>query len=183
MKKTLEKLINDTEIDHLEEGVFNKIIQNIKILVPEYTLLHYRYLQSDIKTAAEEYYKKGDYFAAVQEAFKKYKDKVIEKTNLDDLSDKSIMDKAFGINKLLSVSKKYKNKGFKFTKHTLENIESGQASLSVGMVQCCRNVINHEQIVKLKESGLFVEKDCLDFLSLLSYLFNKLNQSTKNKFR
>ena len=40
-----------------------------------------------------------------------------------------------------------------------------------------RNHIAHEEISELHDSGLFIEKDCLDILSLLSHLFRRLDDA------
>src|SRR5690606_41670080 len=50
--------------------------------------------------------------------------------------------------------------GSAFTQKTLENIEDGQKHLSMGIVQGGRNILSHEEITDLQQSGLFTEKDC-----------------------
>lgn len=71
--------------------------------------------------------------------------------------------------------------GNSFSPQTLENIEEGQAHLSRGVVAGGRNVVAHEESRDLSETGLFTEKDCLDFLSILSHLFKRLKESKKRQ--
>lgn len=84
---------------------------------------------------------------------------------------------------MLETTANFKNRpnGQPFTESTLENIEEGQKFLSMGVVCGGRNVVSHEELSDLKETGLFSEKDCLDLLSLLSHLFKRLEESSKRQ--
>ena len=75
-------------------------------------------------------------------------------------------------------TKKYKKTdGSPFDTHTIQNIEEGHKMLSEGIVVGGRNPLQHEEHKQLSTSGLFSEKDCLDFLSLLSHLFKRLDDA------
>ena len=116
----------------------------------------------------------NDLWKAFQEAMKRYKDSVKCKSNVNDDGDSGIMANSFGKDKLLKTTKKYvKN----FAISTLNDIEEGQKFLSMGVVKGGRNPISHEECQKLKDTGLFTEKDCLDMLSILSHLFRRLDES------
>ena len=52
--------------------------------------------------------------------------------------------------------------------------------LSEGVVAGGRNPIQHEEIRELNITGLFSEKDCLDYLSILSHLMNRLDNASIN---
>jgi len=67
--------------------------------------------------------------------------------------------------------------GSDFAPLTLENIEDGQKYMSMGIVAGGRNPVAHEEVVHLRDSGLFTEKDCLDGLSLLSHLLRRLDDA------
>lgn len=82
--------------------------------------------------------------------------------------------------KKLSVTKIFKRTdGSDFLPDTINNIEVGQHLLSDGIVAGGRHPLQHEEHLELSKTGLFSEKDCLDFLSLLSHLFKRLNDSEK----
>lgn len=49
--------------------------------------------------------------------------------------------------------------------------------LSEGIIAGGRNPIQHEEIRELNITGLFSEKDCLDYLSILSHLMNRLDNT------
>ncbi len=79
------------------------------------------------------------------------------------------------------MTEKYrKHNGTEFSSDTIRNIQNGQHFLSAGIVAGGRNPLSHEEIVELKDSGLFTEKDCLDLLSILSHLFRRLEDATMN---
>lgn len=106
--------------------------------------------------------------------------KVKQKSGTTQTDDLPIMTSSFGVSQLLSVVDGFlKPDGSAFTQKTLENIEDGQKHLSMGIVQGGRNILSHEEITDLQQSGLFTEKDCLDLLSLLSHLFKRLEESKK----
>ncbi|MBA3285120.1 MAG: hypothetical protein H0U27_08690 [Nitrosopumilus sp.] len=88
------------------------------------------------------------------------------------------MDQAF--TKLLKVTHGFTlPDGNSFTADTINNIESGQHFLSKGIIMGARHPLAHEIHVQLSQSGLFTEKDCLDFLSLLSHLYKRLKNAPK----
>jgi hypothetical protein len=83
-------------------------------------------------------------------------------------------------NEVLSVIGNYKKSdGTNFSRDTVKNIQNGQQHLSQGIVVGGRNPLSHEEISELHHSDLFSESDCLDFLSLLSHLFKRLDNSVK----
>src|SRR3989344_3997902 len=81
---------------------------------------------------------------------------------------------------VLSVTENFKRTdGTDFDPDTIKNIKNAHREFSHGIVVGGRNVVAHEVVSDLKDSGLFTEKDCLDALSLLSHLFYRLDRSTK----
>ena len=92
-----------------------------------------------------------------------------------------MMGEVFGEGKALKVANKYrKTDGSNFTPSTINNIEEGQKFLSMGILSGARNPVAHEEVVQLRDSKLFTEKDCLDMLSLLSHLFRRLDDAEKS---
>ena len=108
----------------------------------------------------------------------RYINKVRLKSKENGGTDQSLMGSVFGLGKILQVTANFnKPDGSKFHADTYKCIEEGQKLLSMGIVSGARNPISHEEIVDLRESGLFSEKDCLDMLSLLSHLFKRLEDA------
>ena len=175
--ETIVNLLDDTpEISEDTQQVVTRLLHDI---APEYANLHWRNLENEIKAVSEKYYQSADYYTAFIEALKRYASEVRKKSGSTNGSDRSMMGEVFSGRKL-SVTKKYKKTdGTDFTKDTITNIEEGQHYLSEGIVTGGRNPLQHEEHLELSKTGLFSEKDCLDFLSLLSHLFKRLNDSEK----
>lgn len=172
--KVIDDLSNKSEIDELS---YSNTVKGIYEIVPPYTFYHYRMLHKQVQDASDTYYKNGEYYNAVVEAMKRYKNVVKNKSGIKESSDVQLVSKAFGNNnEPLKVARKYLIDE-DFDERTIENIEEGQKHLSIGMAKGVRNVLSHEEHVKLQEKGLFTEKDCLDILSLLSHLFKRLDEA------
>jgi uncharacterized protein (TIGR02391 family) len=175
--ETIVNLLDDTP--ELSEDTQQKSIQILHQLVPEYANLHWRNLENEIRTVSEKYYQNADYYTAFIEALKRYIIEVRTKSGSTNSSERSMMGEVFS-NRKLSVTKKYKRtNGSDFFPDTIKNIEEGQHYLSEGIVIGGRHPLQHEEHIELSKTGLFSEKDCLDFLSLLSHLFKRLNDSEK----
>ena len=160
---------------------FSAVVKDVYSLIPPYTYYHYRLLHGQVQDSAEIYYKSGNYYEAFQEAMKRYKNAVKDKSGVSGTEDRDIVSNAFGKGKALETTANFKKRpnGQPFAESTLENIEEGQKFLSMGVVCGGRNVVSHEEITDLRDSKLFTEKDCLDLLSLLSHLFKRLDESQK----
>ena len=172
---TILQKVKTSELDSVEQSNFVQAVYNI---APEYPLLHWRHLHYEIQNAAKVDYENHDFYRAFIEAVKRYINKVRQKSKNITASDQSLMGSEFGLGKVLQVASKFnKPDGNPFHSNTYKCIEDGQKLLSMGIVSGARNPISHEEIVDLRESGLFSEKDCLDMLSLLSHLFKRLEDS------
>lgn len=190
LKPGVENIVNTiVENSELDNEQQQKVVSTLHDLLPEYTYYHYRHLHETIKLASLKDYQKGDFYRAFEEAMKRYITEVQRKSGVEK-TDVNLMNDVFGVNKqegkelsfkILTVSKKYKKKdGQNFNKNTIANIEEGQRNLSVGIMTGARNPIAHEEITDLQASGLFTEIDALDYLSLLSHLFRRLDDAEKN---
>lgn len=173
--EAIVNLLDDTP--ELSEDTQQKAIHLLHIIAPEYANLHWRNLEDEIKDVSEKYYQNTDYYTAFIEALKRYIIEVRKKSGSTNSSDRSMMGEVFS-NRKLSVTKKYKRRdGSNFLPDTIDNIEVGQHYLSEGIVAGGRNPLQHEEHLELSKTGLFSEKDCLDYLSLLSHLFKRLKDS------
>ena len=182
IKNKVESIINPIiEHSELSEEELGKVTSRLHDLAPEYPYYHWRHLHPVIQAAAKDDYEKKDYYRAFLEAAKRYINSVRNKSASSNNSECSMMGEVFGKNNSkLTVAKKYtKPDGSDFTEETKNNIEEGQKFLSMGVVSGARNPVSHEEIKDLKESGLFTQTDCLDSLSLLSYLYKRLENSEK----
>ncbi len=178
LSSVISEISNKPELDDEE---FSRVVYQVHDLIPPYTYFHYRLLHEQIRDAAKHYYEGKDYYAAFQEAMKRYKNSVKDKSGVTATEDVDIVSNAFGRNKPLVTTAHFQNRpnGEPFSRSTLENIEEGQFALSRGVVQGGRNVVSHEEHSDLMTTGLFTEKDCLDMLSLLSHLFKRLDEAEK----
>ncbi len=174
--ETIVNLLDDTP--ELSEDTQQKVTRLLHQIAPEYANLHWRNLENDIRSVSEKYYQNADYYTAFIEALKKYVSEVKKKSGISNMLDRNLMQAVF--NGKLLVTKKYKKTDSSdFDKLTIQNIEDGQKLLSEGIVAGGRNPLQHEEHLELSKTGLFSEKDCLDFLSLLSHLYKRLNDAEK----
>ena len=175
-KQIIESLGGEDALEH-----FTPVIKALHNMIPEYPLLHWRHLHPEVKIKSKEYYENEDYYTAFLEAMKKYTSTVKLKSGSIVTPDVSLMGNVFkDSGGILRVIGEYKKRdGGNFSDDTHTNVQSGQQHLSQGIVAGGRNTLSHEEIEELKLSGLFSECDCLDMLSLLSHLFKRLDNSTK----
>lgn len=178
LASVIDKIAAKPEIDDAD---FSAVVHTIYDLIPPYTYYHYRLLHKQVQDSAGKYYKDKNYYQAFQEAMKRYKNAVKDKSGVSGDEDWDIVSNAFGKGKALETTANFKLRpnGQPFDVRTLENIEEGQKFLSMGVVCGGRNVVSHEEITDLKDTKLFTEKDCLDLLSLLSHLFKRLDEAQK----
>jgi uncharacterized protein (TIGR02391 family) len=170
----VNKIIEDSELS--EEGQ-TQVMHDLNILVPSYPYFHWRHIAEELRKVSEKYYQSQDYYTAFIEALKRYISEVKKKSGMKISDERGLIQAVFG-GKKLSVTKRFKKTdGSSFDSRTVENIESGQHYLSEGIVVGGRHPVQHEEHVELRKSGLFSDKDCLDFLSLLSHLFKRLQEA------
>lgn len=184
LKPGVENIVNTiVENSELDNEQQQKVVSTLHDLVPEYTYYHYRHLHETVRDASKDYYQKGDYYNSIEESVKRYVSEVQKKAVLNE-TDTDLMNKAFGMSdktkeKLRITAKYKKTDGTNFNQATIENIEEAQKWLSVGLMKGVRNPLAHEEKKELQESGLLTDIDALDYLSLLSHLFKRLENSLK----
>lgn len=162
--------ISDPDSKEEPATILEKAIHEI---VPEYATLHWRFLNSNItqSPSVERLYHQENYFQAASEAVKLYIAKVRAISNATDTSDANMMLRVFGNDNNSVISLTNRKDGIE------RDIEQGQKYYSGGVVTGFKNpVVSHATEDDLKRRGLFSEKDCLDVLSLLSHLFDRLEK-------
>src|SRR3989344_4060891 len=180
VESVVRAIIKEPELPD-EIGV--EAVRSFHDIVPEYPKYHWRYLHPEVRRVSKQYYEDQNYYTAFLEAAKRYVEAVREKSGVTQTDDRPVMEQAFKFDPpgpILSVTEGYKKSdGTDFKERTLSNIREAHKMFSVGIVAGGRNVVDHEEILELRETKLFSEEDCLDALSLLSHLFWRLDHSTK----
>jgi uncharacterized protein (TIGR02391 family) len=163
-------IVDDSEIPSEKQA---EVVSAIHTLVPEYPHYHWRHLHQSIKRVSKDDYEKADYLRAAKEAVVEYENIVKRISGLTDKMGTDLMRKSFGsdcVSKPINITDCITD--------TQKNIEDGQQNMSVGVVAGFRNPTSHEPKTDL-HPHIFSDNDCLDILSLISYLLNKLDQRKK----
>ena len=132
-------------------------------------------MNEGLKGDVEDYYKNGQLGDAADQAVKLYFQKMRDMT-------------AFTEDGEALVGKAYKGKDFtgdrspkirlnSLVTETEQNIQVGQAHLSRGVYAGFRNPVNHAPMKKMVPD-VFSHMDCLNILSLVSYLMTNLDDAT-----
>lgn len=182
IRKKVEPIVRAIiEQSEFDEDQQEQVIVAVKGLAPEYTFFHYRNLHPTIQRVAGKYYKEGNYYTAFLEAMKKYVNESRKKALYKTSNDYNDIEHIFQVTSpKLSVIESYKKPdGSEFSDDTKKNIVEAHRMFSLAALQGARHPIAHEEIEDLVQSKLFTESDCLDALSLLSHLYNRLDNSVK----
>lgn len=176
IRPQIETIIQSMDNSELSTTEQTTVVKNLHNLVPEYPNLHWRHIHPEIQAVSRKYYESSDYYTAFIEGLKRYISEVKKKSGMSNIMDRNLMQAVFN-GKLLVAANYRKSDGEAFDELTIQNIEDGHKMLSEGIVVGGRNPLQHEEHLELSLTGLFSEKDCLDFLSLLSHLFNRLDKA------
>lgn len=155
-----------SEEDALEK--FSPVIEALHTIVPEYPMLHWRHLNEKIKERIKGYYINRQYALAADQGTKIYCEIIREMTGLN-------LDGTRLVNHVFSADKPV----IKICDTSIEtgrNIQTGQRSLSSGVMESFRNPAAHMPIDKLVPEQ-YSEIDCLNILSLISYLLERMESS------
>lgn len=159
--------------DALEK--YTPVIKALHEIIPEYPELHWRHLHKDLRDRIKDFYKNKQYGIAASQGVQIYCE-IIRKLTGKTEDGIPLVNGVFGgmpfanlptvqLNDLSSESKK--------------NIQEGQGHLSRGVVTGFRNPIMHGPI-DTQVPAVFSELDCLNILSLVSYLVTRLDGATIN---
>lgn len=178
--KTIDEALEEVADPDSKRNPVDVLFETSHELAPEYAEKHWRYLHESITSneAIDRLYQGKNYFQAASEATKLYIEEVrivSGITTAQTRPDYTLMGEVFGWNdtdkpaKVISLTDR--SDGIE------EDIEQGQRHYSEGIVSGFKNpVTSHATETQLKDRGLFSEKDCLDILSLLSHLFDRLEK-------
>lgn len=154
---------------------YKPVIKALHELIPEYPLLHWRHLHDKVRERVKTYYENKQYGDAASQGIQIYCEIIRSLTNRTD-DGMDLVNAVFGsmpfnalphiqLNNLGTVSEK--------------NIQWGQGFLSRGVIAGFRNPILHAPIDS-SVPAIFSELDCLNILSLVSYLVTRLDNATVN---
>ena len=152
------------------------LLKDIDRLAPPHAEYVWRHLHQEIQEASQAAYNHEDYFTAITEGIKRYIYVASTKSGIPRQKAVDVLSGSFGRKGKLSVFNKYMQTR-QFTEQTQNDIEQGQQELSLGLLRSFRNTISHEEVKALSESGALTYQDCLDALSILSYLMHRLSEA------
>lgn len=170
VKDSVQSIITHmTKNEEISESL-KPVVKALYSIVPEYPNLHWRHLHSSIKDGVSEFYRNAQYGMAADQATKMYAAKIREIAKIDE--DGTGLANVFSpkdaptiaINDLSTLS--------------FKNIQEGQGHLTRGLMMGFRNPINHAPINKVVPE-IISELDCLNILSLVSYLAGKLDYAER----
>lgn len=171
VRNKIEPVILKLEDSELQDDDQSSVVENLHTLVPEYPYYHWRHLHPAIHEVAQDDYIKEDYLRAAIEAIKQFEAKVQCTSGIKNKTGYNLMETVFGSkNSVLLITEN--------NSRSEQDLEDGYESLSKGIVQGFRNPVAHD-FKKNIFPKIFNDRDCLDLLSLTSYLIHKLDQTTK----
>ncbi|MEJ1958136.1 MAG: TIGR02391 family protein [Nitrosomonadales bacterium] len=157
--------------DALEK--FTPVIKALHEIIPEYPQLHWRHLHDGLRERVKEYYQNGQYGIAASQGVQIYCDIIRKLTGLT--TDGTVLtNSAFGSAPFTTIPTIKLND---LSTDSQKNIQEGQAQLSRGVITGFRNPISHGPM-DTNVPAVFSELDCLNILSLVSYLITRLDSAT-----
>jgi len=176
VRDSTEKIIDSLTKDESVETAA-PIIQELVKLVPQYPLLHWRHLHPKVRDRVYSYYTNQQYGEAASQGVQIYCEIIRDLTGMVE-DGNPLVNKAFG-----SSSNNYATRPpLQITDLSTEserNIQEGQSHMSRGVITGFRNPISHAPIDSTVPS-VFTELDCLNVLSLVSYLVTRLDDAVVN---
>jgi uncharacterized protein (TIGR02391 family) len=157
------------------------VIKALYALVPEYPLLHWRHLHASIKGGVEEYYKNQQYGLAADQGTKLYGARLRNMSGKDvDGTDLAALFSAQYDQKTKALTKIPDIQLSDLITDSKRNIQEGQGDLTRGLIKAFRNPINHAPVAAVVPD-VISELDCLNILSLVSYLTARLDNAIQEK--
>jgi uncharacterized protein (TIGR02391 family) len=123
-----------------------------------------RNFHAEIHSHSKKLFLQGNYFHAVFEATKAFNNKVKEKS-ISIKDGEGLMMDVFSINGVLKVNR--------CSTDSEKNVQEGTKYLSSGLMRAVRNPTAHEPALDWP----IQKQDCLDLLSLISFLYRQLDTS------
>jgi len=160
--------------DALEK--FTPVIKALHDIIPEYPLLHWRHLHNSLRERIKSYYQNNQYGDAASQGVQIYCEIIRNLTGRSE-DGNDLVNRIFGSKPFNTLPEIQLND---LNTDSLKNIQEGQGHLSRGVVTGFRNPITHGPI-DTNVPTLFTELDCLNILSLVSYLITRMDNAKVNK--
>ena len=164
--------------ERIEQGELMEVLEIIYNLAPEHAdFALWRNLNDKItenKIIKEKFFDKK-YLQATREAVDIFNDEVQKISERRDIDYTKLVSEVFGRgqNKSIWVTKQ--------SNQSEEDIDEGQKFLSMGVMTGFRNPNSHTSLTKAEKIKDFTDRNCLDILSTISYLFDRLEKRKKPK--
>lgn len=159
--------------DALEK--FTPVIKALHNIIPEYPELHWRHLHENLRDRVKAYYRNEQFGDAASQGVQIYCE-LIRKLTGDTKDGIPLVNGVFGSAPFTTLPTVQLNN---LDTESKKNIQEGQGHLSRGVVTGFRNPISHGPI-DTNVPAVFSELDCLNVLSLVSYLVTRLDGATVN---
>jgi len=178
IKQSVEMIVKKLSDDEGVTESFNPVVQALYEIVPEYPELHWRHLHEKVRGRIATYYENSQFAEAADQGTRVYAELLRElsgkqKDGTDLASLFSTGSKQTRSNPDILVADVNTESGW--------NIQEGQGYLTRGVMAGFRNPMSHQPFDKLVP-GTFTQLDCLNILSLISYLTTRLDYtSDENK--
>ncbi len=154
---------------------YTPVIKALHELIPEYPLLHWRHLHGDIRNRVKAYYENRQYGDAASQGVQIFCE-IIRKLTGRTEDGMDLVNAVFGSKPFSAPPHLQLNA---LSTDSEKNIQEGQGHLSRGVISGFRNPISHAPIDS-SVPAVFSELDCLNVLSLVSYLVTRLDNATVN---
>lgn len=172
----------ETIVQNLGDGEdvaesFAPVVKALYKIVPEYPLLHWRHLHESLKDGVSDYYKNAQYGHAADQGTKLYAQRLRELSGTD--LDGAELANLFGYKLDATPAKPPRIQINELATSSQRNMQDGQGFLTRGLAHAFRNPINHSPMSAVVPH-VISELDCLNILSLISYLTTRLDNATVN---
>lgn len=175
VKQNTQRIIDSLGGEDALEN-FTPVIKALHEIIPEYPLLHWRHLHDGLRERVKKYYENRQYGDAASQGVQIYCEIIRKFTGRKE--DGAVLVNAIFGSKPFSPPPELQLNDL--STESLINIQEGQAHLSRGVVTGFRNPISHAPIDS-SVPAIFSEVDCLNILSVTSYLVTRLDGAKFNK--
>lgn len=174
VKKQTQQIIDSLGgEDALEQ--FTPVIKALHEIIPEYPELHWRHLHDGLRSRVKPYYESKLFGDAASQGVQIYLEIIRELTKQTE-DGEPLVNAVFGKMPYTDLPNLQLND---LSTDSEKNIQCGQAHLSRGVVAGFRNPISHGPIDTIVPA-VFSRLDCLNILSLVSYLVTRLDNAKVN---
>lgn len=166
IKKSANNIIETISSDEGISESYTPIIKALHAIIPEYPMLHWRHLNSHLKDRVQKYYESDDFGMAADQATKMYAE-LLRSISSSPADGTKLADVFSGDTPSIVIADTGNVSG--------KNMQEGQGHLTRGLMAGFRNPVNHSPMDSVVPS-VFTELDCLNILSLVSYLITRVDK-------